>query len=152
MKQRWLPAALAAALLLTGCMARQNPHEHQSEQPMTQGPHEEVPVISIQDKPVSIAKLMEGKTGIVKMVATAQGFAPVDLNTTVGGKVRIHLVNQDSREHNLVIARYGVVTAPLAPGGETYIEFTASEKGAWPVVSDLPGTVEPGYEATLKVE
>ena len=151
MKQRWLPAALVATLLLTGCMAGRE-HDQHADQPLAEAPYEEQPVIAIQDKPISIAEQMKGQTGIVKMVATAQGFEPAELTTTVGGKVKIHLVNQDSREHNLVIGRFGVATAPLAPGGETYIEFTAGEKGAWPVVSDLPGTVEPGYEATLKVE
>lgn len=109
--------------------------------------------MTIQTEPMPIAQLMAGKTGIVEMVLTERGIEPSELRTTIGSRVKIHVRNAGEREHNLVIPRWGIVpSANLPPGGETYIEFTAGEKGAWEYFSDAPGEVEPALKGILKVE
>ena len=148
MRFTWLAAALMAAVVLAGCQTRAPRNE-------TEAPPDDFanhPVIAIQEAPVPIAQQMAGQTGVVEMAVTARGYEPAQLTVGLNDRVQIHLVNRDSKEHNLVLERWGIITAPLAPGAETYIEFTASEKGAWPIFSDAPGVAEAGYDATLQVE
>lgn len=111
----------------------------------------ETPVISVQYEPVPIARQMEGQTGIIRMTITDKGFEPSQLSAPVGGRVKVHVMNADTRDHNFVVDRYGVVTAPIRPGGETYVEFTAAEKGNWPFVSEL-SAMERAYQGALRVE
>ncbi|MFZ5824819.1 MAG: cupredoxin domain-containing protein [Bacillota bacterium] len=74
------------------------------------------------------------------------------MTTQVGGRVKIHLINQGTREHTLTIPRWSVFTRNLAPGEENYVEFTANEKGTWPFFSDASGEPEPGLGGELRVE
>lgn len=105
-----------------------------------------------QQEPIDIGKQMEGLTGIVEMEVTDERFTPQLLSVAVGATVRIHLRNAGTNPHNLIIPRFRVVTSNLPPGGENYIEFTASQKGAWPFYSDAPGVMEPGLQGALQVE
>lgn len=124
---------------------------------VTGSPWEDAPAgneaVTAQTEPVPIARQMAGQTGIVQMVLTDEGIQPGELRTTVGGRVKIHVRNEGKQEHNLVIPRWGIYpTHNLPPGGETYIEFTAGEKGAWEFYSDAPGKVEAALKGILKVE
>lgn len=114
-------------------------------------PDSPVPVIT-QTKPLSIQEQMAGLTDVRRVRITDAGFEPNLLQTAVGGKVRIHLINESSAAQNLIIDRFGIVTRTLAPGEENFIAFTATEKGDWPFLSDAAGEVEAAFGGTLKVE
>ncbi|HYG57012.1 MAG TPA: cupredoxin domain-containing protein [Symbiobacteriaceae bacterium] len=143
-------ATVAAAVVLTACGTRRPPDGIPVSPPP--GEHRDSPVIAVQDKPVSVAEQLKGQTGVVTLTMTERGFVPNRLTTTVGGRVKIYLRNEDRQEHNLVIDRFGVVTRTMPPGNENYVEFTANEKGEWPFVSDAPGPVEEQFRGVLKVE
>lgn len=139
---------LVAAALLVGCSARKAPHS-----PTPVGwdrPPEET--VYAQTEPVPIAQQMAGQTGIIQVTVTDTGYEPAEIATTVGGRVKIHLINRGTKEHTLTIPRWAVFSRNLAPGEENYIEFTAGEKGVWPFFSDAPGEPEPGIAGQLKVE
>jgi plastocyanin len=138
---------LAALLAVMATLVSKRP----PEQAPVHIPDSPEPVIS-QTKPLSIEEQMAGLPDVQKVCITDSGFEPKQLQTTVGGKVRIHLVNESGGEHNLIINRFGIVTRTLAPGEENFIEFTADEKGTWPFLSDAPGEVEPAFGGILKVE
>lgn len=144
-----LQATLVAVTVLAGCSARKTP-----ESPLPAGwdrPPEQAAYIA-QTEPVPIAQQMAGQTGIVQVTVTDTGYEPAEIATTVGGRVKIHLINRGSKEHTITIPRWGVFSRNLAPGEENYIEFTAGEKGIWPYFSDAPGEPEPGIAGHLKVE
>lgn len=146
---------VAAALLLglalvAGCGVRRAPDRAPDDG--TRVETGESPVVAIVDQPTPIAEQMKGQTDIVQMSMTDKGFEPAVLTTTVGGRVKIHLRNASEASHNLVIDRFGIVTSVMPPGSENYIEFTASEKGEWEVISDAPGAPEPEFQGVLKVE
>jgi plastocyanin len=90
--------------------------------------------------------------GAVEVTVTDSGFQPAVINALVGNRVKIYLQNQGQHEHNLVIPRFGIVTQPLVRGGDTYVEFTASQKGRWPFFSNAPGVQERGLAGELIVE
>jgi plastocyanin len=151
MKKRMITVGgliLLAALLAAVATAVSNRPPAQAPIHIPDSPE---PVIS-QTKPFSIQEQMAGLTGVQKVRITDSGFEPKELQTAVGGKVRIHLVNESSGEHNLIINRFGIVTRTLAPGEENFVEFTADAKGNWLFLSDAPGAVEPAFGGTLKVE
>lgn len=139
--------ALAALLVLVATFGT----GRQPKQAPVHVPDSPAPVIT-QTKPLSVQQQMAGLTDVRRVRITDAGFEPKELQTTVGGKVRIHLINESSAEHNLIINRFGIVTRALAPGEENFIAFTANAKGNWPFVSDAPGEVEPAFGGTLKVE
>lgn len=141
---------LTAALLAAGCGAA----GPKSDADAVRQPWEEPGsrVLAIQTEPMSIAEQMKGQTGIVHMTVSEQGFLPPLLRVKEGSRVRIHLSNTGSKEHNLILPRFGIVAAVMPPGGENYIEFTASEKGRWPFFSDASGQEELGLVGTLVVE
>lgn len=139
--------ALAALLALLAFFST----GRRPEQAPVHIPDSPEPIIS-QTKPLSIHEQMAGLSGIQKVRITDRGFEPKEVRTSVGGKVRIHLINESSGEHNLIVSRFGIVTRTLAPGEENFIEFTATAKGTWPFLSDAPGEVEPAFGGTLKVE
>jgi len=109
-------------------------------------------ILAIEQTPTPIAVQMAGKTGILTLTVTEGGFQPPIIAAKAGGQVRIHLRNGGRAGHNLVIPRYGIATRTLGPGEETYVEFTAGEKGDWPVFSDAPGAPEVGLTGHLRVE
>jgi hypothetical protein len=148
MRSAAIAAVLAAAVALAGCRTHREP----DGVPVSPSAGEESTVIAIQNEPVPIAEQLAGQTGVVEMVMTDRGFEPPQLTSTIGGTVKLHVRNDSAGEHNLIVERYGIVTRTLKPGEENYVEFTASEKGAWAIVSDAPGQVEPAFQATLKVE
>jgi len=136
--------------LVVGCAARRAPApSYPAPRPYVR---EEASLPVIQTEPRPIAAQMAGKTGIARVTVTDRGFEPARITARVGDRVKVHLRNAGTREHNLILPRYGVFPQNLAPGGETYIEFTASEAGAWPFFSDAPGSPEPGLAGELRVE
>lgn len=137
-------------LLLAGCGGARPPGDTETarmpwEEPGTR-------VLAIQTEPVPIAEQMKGQTGIVHMAVSEQGFLPPLLKVKEGDRVRIYLRNTGSREHNLILPRFGIAAGVMPPGGENYIEFTASERGRWPFFSDASGREEAGLVGTLVVE
>lgn len=144
--KRLVIASALVALTAAGCAGR----KEVTPPPPVDEPGEHV--IAIQDKPVPVAQQMAGQTDVTEMVVTDSGIEPKILATTVGGKVKIHLRNKGSKEHNLIVPEFGIVTSNLGPGQENYIEFTANKKGTWAFFSDAPGKAEPGLAGSLKVE
>lgn len=151
MKKRILTAGALVALAALLAAVAVFRTDHRPKEAPVHIPDSPEPVIS-QTKPLSIQEQMAGLTGVQTVRITDNGFEPKELQTSVGGKVRIHLVNESSGEHNLIIDRFGIITRNLAPGEENFIEFTATAKGSWPFASDAPGAVEPAFGGTLKVE
>ncbi|HYF90862.1 MAG TPA: cupredoxin domain-containing protein [Symbiobacteriaceae bacterium] len=139
-------AMLLLTVLLTGCA------RPRAEKPPDRAPEQFPRPVITQKEPLSVAEQMAGQEGVISVLITDRGFEPQEVPTAVGGRVKIHLKNASGGKHNLVVQRFGIVSRTLAPGEENYIEFTPSETGEWPVVSDAPGAVEPGFTATLKVE
>lgn len=90
--------------------------------------------------------------GAVEITVSESGFQPAVVHALEGNRVKIYLQNQGKQEHNLVIPRFGIVTQPLVRGGDTYVEFTASQKGRWPFFSDASGVKERGLEGELIVD
>lgn len=148
--RRMLCAAMLLLLLTAGCSARREPESAPVAHPEPEWEPEHL--VTVQTEPVPIAQQMEGQSGIVRVVVTDRGFEPDVISTTVGGRVKIHLMNQGTKEHTLTIPRWSIFTRNLAPGEENYVEFTASEKGIWPFFSDAPGEPEPGLAGEVKVE
>lgn len=142
-------ALLLVGLFVAGCSARRPAPE---PAPFTAARHEEEPVYAIQTEPVPIAQQMEGQSDVIKLVVTDQGFEPAVIRSTVGGRVKLHLVNRGSQTHTLTMPRWGIFTRALAPGDENYIEFTPGEKGSWPFFSDPSGEAEPSVTGALEVE
>lgn len=91
--------------------------------------------------------------GVVMLVIDDTGIRPPLVHAELGGRVRLLVANHGRRPHNLVIPDFHLVGMTLAPGEENYIEFTAGEKGDFPMFSDAPhpGEPEPGLVAVLKV-
>ncbi|MDF2630836.1 MAG: hypothetical protein K0R39_4667 [Symbiobacteriaceae bacterium] len=151
MKRRLTVSGLVALAGLLALLAATTGGRQKQEQAPVHIPDSPEPVIS-QMKPRTIGEQMAGLTDVQKVRITDRGFEPKEIQTAVGGKVRIHLVNESSAAHNLILNRFAIVTRTLGPGEENFIEFTATEKGTWPFVSDAPGQVEPAFGGTLKVE
>lgn len=140
---------ILVAVVVPGCATKRSPQaQYPPPQPYVA---EEVSAV-IQTEPVPIAQQMAGQEGIVELVVTDEGFRPAVITTTVGERVKIHLINRGSRAHTLTIPRIPVFSQNLDPGGENYIEFTAGEKGVWAYFSDAPGEPEPGLAGELRVE
>lgn len=148
MRKAQVGVLLLAVLLASGCAAQRRPEQVYDTPAVLAGDY----VSAVQTEPEPIARQMEGKTGIVPMVVTDEGFEPALLTAPVGGRVKIHIVNRGTKEHTLTIPRWGIFTRNLAPGEENYVEFTASEAGDWPFFSDAPGEPEPGLSGVLRVE
>jgi len=147
---RSLGVAVAVVLLLTGCGGKPHSDSH-SHDPR----HLAVDILDVQTEPVSIIKQMSGQEGVVRLTITPQGFDPARLTYRMGEKVKIHVVNEADRSHNLIIPRFGIAASVMSPSAQTYIEFTASAQGTWPFFSDAsrdPGDPVPGFVGTLKVE
>lgn len=140
-------AVLLLAALLAGCGVRPR-----AEQPPVRAPEEYPAPVITQKEPLTVAQQLAGQTGVVTVRITDRGFEPSVLKAAAGDQVKIHLKNESSGSHNLVVERYGIVSRAMAPGDENYIEFTATAKGDWPMISDAPGQAEPAFAATLKVE
>ncbi len=144
---------IALSLSVAGCGANKHVDGHTHDHD-----HHDEPVQSsyiIQDKPKPIAQLMEGKTGVVMMSMTDRGVEPSTITAKLGDEVRIYVKNNGTKEHNLVIPQFGVVTRNMAPGADNYIAFTASIKGSWPFFSDASNKgakAEAGLQGILKVE
>lgn len=149
MRRVWLVGAVML-LVLAGCSAKKAP-EHGTPVGWDRQEPEHINAI-VQTEPVPIEQQMAGKEGIIRVTVTDKGFEPAQITTTVGGRVRIHLVNQGTKEHTLTLPRWGIFTRNLGPGEENYIEFTANEKGDFTFFSDAPGAKEAGLEGVLKVE
>jgi uncharacterized cupredoxin-like copper-binding protein len=115
-------------------------------------PEPTAPAVITQSAPFTVAQQMAGKTGIMTVRMTDRGFEPAQLTVHEGSVVRLYLKNDSSQAHNFVLGRHGIVTSAVPAAGENYVEFTANEKGDWRFVSDAPGSVEPGFQGTLKVE
>lgn len=142
-----IAAILILAAFLSGCGARPR-----ADKPDVQVPAEyPAPVIS-QMEPLTVAQQVAGEAGVVSIRMTDRGFEPAEIRTTIGGRVKIHLKNASGARHNLVIDRFGIVSRTLPPGEENYIEFTATSRGDFPIISDAPGEPEAGFRAVLKVE
>jgi len=141
---------LLAALLLAGCGSRRGIPE--AGVPRYPWDADGTQAVIIQDRPLSVAQQMKGQTGVLTLEVSDTGFVPPLIRVAEGSRVKIHLRNTGARYHNLVIPRFGIVAGAIPPGGENYIEFTASEKGAWPFFSDAPGYMETGLLGTLLVE
>jgi plastocyanin len=154
MRSAIIVATVAAAVVLaaSAVVTRLLPHPAPEGVPVSPAAGAESASVVIQNEPMSVAQQMAGQTGVVEVVMTDKGFAPATVSTTIGGTVKLHVRNTSGSEHNLIIDQFGIVTRGLKPGEENYIEFTASQKGDWPMVSDAPGQVEPAFRATLKVE
>lgn len=148
--RRMLYATMLLLFLIAGCSSRRGPAPAPVAHPAPEW--EPQPAVTVQTEPVPIAQQMAGQSGVVRVVVTDKGFEPDVIATTVGGRVKIHLINQGTKEHTLSIPRWAIFTRNLAPGEENYIEFTASEKGIWPFFSDTPGEPEPGLAGEVKVE
>jgi plastocyanin len=106
----------------------------------------------VQRSPKSPRQQAEEAGGALEVRVSDAGFQPSQVRAAYGSRVKIYLLNTGIREHNIVIPRFGIVTQPLVQGGDTYIEFTASEKGRWPFFSDGPGAHERGLDGVLIVE
>lgn len=119
-----------------------------ADRPAAPAPAERVRQIS---HAVPIAQQMQGKTGIVPLVATDDGWQPARLEARRGGRVRIHVKNGGQRPHNLVIPAFRIYSRTLQPGEENYIEFTADRGGEFAFFSNAPGAVESGLKGTLAV-
>jgi len=147
---RSIVVIVAAVLLTVGCSSKVKPHHH------THDPrHLAVDILSVQSEPVPISRQMAQQEGIVRVSITPHGFSPALLTYKMGDKVKLHLVNESGRPHNLIIPRFGIATSVIAPTAQNYIEFTASAKGSWPFFSDAMrevGDPVPGFVGTLKVE
>ncbi|HWI52210.1 MAG TPA: cupredoxin domain-containing protein [Symbiobacteriaceae bacterium] len=146
MKQ--IVTALALAALLAGCSGSRP----RAQQPPVQMPAEYPAPVITQKEPLTVAQQVAGQTGVVTVRITDRGFEPAVLKAAADAPVKIHLKNESSGSHNLVVERFGIVSRPLAPGDENYIEFAATARGDWPMISDAPGRPEPAFAATLKVE
>jgi plastocyanin len=136
-------------LLLAGCRGRERPREPVHIPPEA---NSGTRVLAVQDKPKPVSELVQGRTGVIRLVMTDSGFQPAVVHAELGHRVKIYLRNEGARTHNLVIPRFHIATSTMAPGAENYIEFTANEKGRWPFFSDAPGQQEPGLVGTLIVE
>jgi plastocyanin len=151
MRRLLLVAAFSLVMLAAGCRTEQPPDGLPvSPPPGVDEPGEKV--IAIQTEPMSVAEQMKGQTGIVEMQVTDRGFEPKILRTTIGGTIKVHLRNTGSQVHNFVLPQFGIVAGNTMPGGDNYIEFTASQKGEWSFYSDTTGQPESGLNGTLKVE
>lgn len=147
----WIPVA---AMLGIGALVLSLRGDNGPVQPQPRPAPErtESKVLAIQTEPIPIARQMEGQTGVVRVVITDAGFEPPLLTIQIGGRVKIHLKNEASREQNFLLPRFGVVTSSLAVGGENYIEFTANEKGEWAFFSDQVQEGAKSLTGILKVE
>lgn len=137
------------ALAVAGCAAKRSP---QAQYPPPKPYVAEDVSAVIQTEPVPPAQQMAGQEGIIELMVTDEGFNPTVITTTVGERVKIHLINRGRKAHTLTIPRIPVFSQNLEPGGENYIEFTAGEKGVWTYFSDAPGEPEPGLVGELRVE
>jgi hypothetical protein len=136
---------LVLVLVVGGCKGRPAP-----EVPVIDVPRDEERIV--QREPVPIQRQIDGQSDIIQLVVNERGFTPRLIKAAEGSRVKIHLRNAGTREHRLVIQRFGIVTSLLPPGGENYIEFTASAKGDWPFHAEVDDRPEPGLAGILKVE
>lgn len=146
---------LILGLALAGCGAQRRaaPDQEPAAHPVPNDSAQSAFII--QDRPVSAAQQMQGKTGVVTVTMTDGGYEPAELTVKLGDEVRIYLKNNGARLHNLVIPQFSVATSNMGPGADNYIEFTANIKGEFPFFSDAlnpAGQAEPGFRGILKVE
>lgn len=148
--RRWAVLMPILTLGLVACAARQ-PQAPQYPAPLPFDP-DEVALPAAQTEPLSVEQQLAGQEGIARVVVTDEGFEPDSLAARRGDRVKIHLRNLGTREHTLTLPRWGIYPQNLPPGGETYIEFTASEAGVFRFYSDASGEPEPGLDGELRVE
>lgn len=72
--------------------------------------------------------------------------------SAAAGAVTLHIVNDGSVDHNLVVSGLGSRTANLAPGEEVTLELGDLGSDTYGVFCSLPGHRESGMEAQLVVE
>lgn len=78
----------------------------------------------------------------------ADRMEPDRLDVPIYQRVRILVTNQSAQARNLIIPGFRVVGKPLAPGEENYIEFSANNRGDFPLISD---SADPELRAILVV-
>jgi plastocyanin len=144
-----LLAAFCALILLVGCRT-ESPPDGTPVGPAVED--EGSRVIAIQREPMEIAQQMAGQKDIVKVEITDAGFEPRRLHASLGQRVKLHVRNTGAQVHNFVVERFAIATRQLAPGEESYVEFTVNATGEWLFFSDAPGQREPSLKGYLKVE
>lgn len=90
---------------------------------------------------------------VARLVLRDGAIDPARLEADRLDRVRLLVQNRGQQPHNLIIPDFRIITAPLDPGAETYVEFTVGQKGEFAVYSDAgrPGQPEPGLLAVLVV-
>lgn len=93
-------------------------------------------------EPAPVSALMAGKTDIIHVTIRDELIEPAQLEADQGEELRLHVVNRSQRTHNLVLAEFGIVGRPLAPGEENYVAFTPSRTGTFVYYGDHSGQVD----------
>jgi hypothetical protein len=88
---------------------------------------------------------------VVRLQVSDAGWSLKTITVREGDQVRIQVVNDGSRPHNLIIPEFRIVSRSLFHGERNYIEFTAGHAGTFSFFSDAPGHVEPGLTGQLHV-
>ena len=106
----------------------------------------------IVSAPVPVEIQLQGQTGVQRLRMTASGFLPPVIRAGLGSRVKIHLLNEDTRPHRFSLPTFRIFARVLAPGEANYIEFTADKPGWFSFFSDLEGEVEPGMIGAIAVD
>ena len=147
-----LTLLLGAAALVAGAAVASGPRPQAV--PPERLPGTAPPPVIVQREPRSVAQLLQGQRDVTEVTVSDGGITPAVLHARVGAELHLHVHNRGRQEHNFLLPAFGIVTQPIAPGGETYIAFTPSRPGSFTYfsVDPLTRTPDPGLEGRLQVD
>jgi plastocyanin len=80
------------------------------------------------------------------------GISPAAMSARLHETVQIHVTNQGSKSHNLVIKDFYIFTQDLKPSEDVSLSFAPDKKGTFQYYSDTGGKPEPGMRGQLRVQ
>lgn len=142
-----LPALLALAVLLSGCLGeRIDPAAQEGALPEGHEEHHATPAPAQDLGPPDVS--FEAHAGTPESDVRLH---PGTLRASRGDVVEIRVTNAGASTHSYMIHAFGVNSGALSPGESRTVKFVASEPGTFEVMCDTPGHYQAGMKAVLEV-
>lgn len=86
---------------------------------------------------------------LVNIKVNDSALSPSVIRATKGQQISLHIINEGTKIHNLVIPDFYVFTQNLLPGKSVDVKFVPDKAGTFRYYSDTGGKPEKGIEGSL---